>query len=60
MLGRTSMAMARDEIQHVIEKADAGMVLEPAFAVERQGELDLGLGRPSIDYGEPAPPSCPP
>ena len=29
-------AMPRDEIEHVIEKADAGVVLEAALAVERQ------------------------
>ena len=29
-------AVARDQIEHVIEKADAGLVLEAALAVERQ------------------------
>ena len=43
-------AVARDQIQHVIEKADAGAVVVAALAVEGQRHLDLRLGRPAIDY----------
>ena len=43
-------AVARHEVQHVIEKADAGAIVVAALAVERQRDLDLGLGRAPIDY----------
>ena len=46
-------AMARDEIQHVIEKADAGAVVVAALAVERQRDLDLRFRRAPIDYRVP-------
>ena len=49
-------AMPRDEIEHVIEKPDAGVVVVAALAVERQRHLDLRFRGAPIDYSEPAAP----
>ena len=49
-------AVPRDEVEHVIEEADAGAVLEAALAVERQRELDLRFRRAAIDHRAPAAP----
>ena len=43
-------AVPRHQVQHVIEKADAGAVLVLALAVERQRDLDLRFGGAPIDY----------
>ena len=43
-------AVPREQLQHVIEKADAGAHVVPALAVERERQRDLRLRRPSIDY----------
>ena len=43
-------AVAREQLEHVIEKADAGPHLIPALAVEAERQRDLRLGRPPIDY----------
>ena len=50
-------AVPRHQVQHVIEKADAGGILVLAFAVERQRDLNLRFGSPPIDYRFAA---CPP
>jgi hypothetical protein len=41
----------RQQRKHVVEEAHAGGDLRPAFAVERQLKLDLGLGRAAFDSG---------
>src|SRR6185295_2713420 len=43
-------AVARDELQHVIEEADAGAHAVLALALEAERQRDLRLGRPAIDY----------
>jgi hypothetical protein len=48
--------MAGDEVEHVIEKPDAGVVLELAGAVERQRHCDLRFRGSSIDNRSAAPP----
>jgi hypothetical protein len=55
--GQVEPAMACYEIQHVIEKPDAGAIVVTALAIDRQRDLDLGLGSPPIDHGAP-PSSC--
>ena len=48
-------AVPRDQIEHVIEKANAGVVLVVALAVERQRDLDLRFLGPPIDHAPAAP-----
>ena len=43
-------AVPREQLQHVIEKADAGADVVAALAFERERQRDLRLGRSSIDY----------
>jgi hypothetical protein len=38
-------AVAREQLQHVVEKADAGPHLIPALAVQAERQRDLRLGR---------------
>ena len=45
--------MTRDEIEHVIEKADAGPILEAAAAVEIDRDADRRLGGLASDYAFP-------
>ena len=42
-------AVAREQLQHVIEEADAGADVVPALPVDRQPPLDLRLRRTSIE-----------
>src|SRR5204863_4156958 len=44
-------AMARDQLQHVIEKADPGVDPVASPAVERQPQRDIRLSRAAADYG---------
>src|SRR6185436_17712073 len=44
-------AVARHQLQHVIEKTDAGADVVPPLALERDRQLDLRLGRLPVDYG---------
>src|SRR5439155_20941278 len=44
-------AMTRDQLQHVIEKADPGVNPVASSAVERQPQRDLRLSRAAADYG---------
>ncbi len=43
-------AVAREELEHMIEKADTGTHVVTAFAFERQRQPDLGFSRAPIDY----------
>src|SRR5688500_13064652 len=44
-------AMPGDEIEHVIEKANAGLILEAPLAVEVEHDAYRGLRRVALDYG---------
>ena len=44
-------AVARDLVQHVVEKADAGGQLRLARAVKVEADFDLGLGGVARDFG---------
>ena len=43
-------AVPREQLQHVIEEADAGAVVERAVAIDVQGAADLRLGRAPVDH----------
>src|SRR3954464_11965280 len=43
-------AVAGDELEHVVEKTDAGRDLVLALALEHDRERDLGLGRAPVDH----------
>src|SRR5690242_2978706 len=43
-------AMTREQLQHVIEKTDAGADLIAPLALEPERQRNLRLGRLSIDY----------
>ena len=43
--GEIEAAVARQQVQHVIEEADAGVALALAVAVQRQRQVDVGLSR---------------
>ena len=47
-------AVAREQLEHVIEEPDAGADLVPALALEAERQRDLRFGRPSIDYARGA------
>ena len=51
--GQVERAVAREQLQHVIEETDAGADLVLALAVEVDLHRDRRLGRPSIDYRAP-------
>ena len=42
-------AVTREELEHVVEEADAGRHVVAAPTLEHQRERDPGFGRPSID-----------
>ena len=44
-------AVAREQLEHVIEESDAGRDVVPASAVEFDPHPDLRLRRPSVDQG---------
>src|SRR4029079_3620728 len=46
-------AMAREQLEHMIEEPDAGRDLVPAFPLDRQLQQNLRLGRPPFDYRAP-------
>ena len=46
-------AMAREQLQHVIEEADPGADVVAALAVEREPQRDLCLGGLPVDRGSP-------
>ncbi len=46
-------AVAREQLEHVIEEPDAGAHLVGALAFERDRQRDLRLGGPSVDYCAP-------
>ena len=46
-------AVTREQLEHVIEKPDAGADVVTALAVERQRQRDLRLGRDTFDGGAP-------
>ena len=48
---QVDQAVARDLVQHVVEKADAGMQLRLAAAVEVDAHRDAGFGRVAGDLG---------
>src|SRR5947209_2382921 len=50
-------AVARGQLEHVIEKADAGGDLVPAFALDAEAHANLGLARSSLDQGTAHSPS---
>src|SRR5258708_4162871 len=41
----------RDELEHVVQKPDAGVHGVSALALDTQRDGDAGLFRPSLDYG---------
>src|SRR5260370_31101938 len=45
--------MARDQLQHVIQEADAGRDVVAPLALECQRDSDPGLGRPPVDHRVP-------
>ena len=49
--GEIECAVAREEIEHVIEKTDAGGDFGFAAAVEREAEADVGFGGFAADGG---------
>ena len=44
-------AVARQQVQHVVEEAHAGRARAPAGAVEAERQLDVGLARAALDRG---------
>src|SRR5262245_55195209 len=51
--GQIESAMPGDEIEHVIEEANAGGHLIPSTAVELQPDRDVGFLRLTMDYAAP-------
>ena len=47
------VGVASEQVEHVIEKADAGLALALSGAVEVQRELHLGLAGVALDRGGP-------
>ena len=50
---KTEAAVARQQVEHVVEETDAGLGARLA-TVEVEGEPDLGLGRLPLLFGNPA------
>ncbi len=49
--GEIEAAVARQQVEHVVEEPDAGVALALAVAVQRQRQVDVGLSGPAVDLG---------
>ena len=52
--GQVDHRVPREQLEHVVEEADAGSEIDRPFAVQIQGQVDLGFARLPVNLGSAA------